>query len=56
MGINIEIETYASGDYDSEYIENKSGWLTYKEGSDFVETYMIDELKDYYYQMCKNDD
>jgi hypothetical protein len=56
MGINLEIEAYASGDYDSDYIENESGWLTYKEGSDFVETYMIDELKDYYYQMCKNDD
>jgi len=56
MGINLEIEAYASGDYDSDYIENESGWLTYKEGSDFVETYMIDKLKDYYYQMCKNDD
>jgi hypothetical protein len=56
MGIHLEIEAYSSGDYDSDYIENESGWLTYKEGFYFVETYMIDELKDYYYQMCKNND
>ena len=55
MGIHLEIEAYAS-DYDSDYIENESGWLTYKEGYYYVETYMIDELKDYYYQMCKNND
>jgi hypothetical protein len=52
MGIHSEIQEYASGIYDDDVPD----WLTYEEGVDFVETYMIDELKEYYYEMCPKGD
>jgi hypothetical protein len=56
QGIYSEVEEYASGIYDADDNNHTPDWLTYEEGVDFVETHMIDELKDYYYQMCQNHD
>jgi hypothetical protein len=55
LGIQSEIHEYASGVYDDDNT-NTPDWLTYEEGVDFVETHMIDELKDYYYEMCPKED
>jgi hypothetical protein len=56
QGIYSEVEEYASGIYDADDNNRTPDWLTYEEGVDFVETHMMDELKDYYFQMCQNHD
>jgi hypothetical protein len=55
LGIQSEIHEYSSGVYDDDNT-NTPDWLTYEEGVDFVETHMIDELNDYYYEMCPKSD
>jgi hypothetical protein len=54
MGIHSEIEGAVS---DGEGYDGKpvSDWLTYDEGVNYVEEFMIDELKEYFFSKCKED-
>jgi len=54
QGINNEIRE--SVDYLYTEDEPVSNWVTYKEASNYVEKYMIEDLRDFYVRNCKDFD
>ena len=55
-GIYSEVEEYSSGIYDYDDDNPTPDWLTYEEGTEFIETYMLDDLKSHYDEVCQNQD
>jgi hypothetical protein len=56
QGIYSEVEEYSSGIYDYDDDNPTPDWLTYEEGTEFIETYMLDDLKSHYDKVCQNQD
>lgn len=54
--INSEIQEYSSGVYDTDDNNRTPDWLIYKEGIDFVEKYMVEDLKRHFDEMCAMED
>ena len=50
QGIHTEIRDAINEFSDDD--GNWSEWLTYEEAAQYVETYMIDELKNFYFEQC----